>query len=872
MKTNLVIGILAHVDAGKTTLSEALLYHCGITRKIGRVDHGDAFLDTYNLEKSRGITIFSKQARFETNRFSMTLMDTPGHTDFSSEMERTLGILDAAILVISAPDGVTGHTKTLKHLLEHYKIPTIIFVNKMDQPGMDSSIILKNLQHEFGLGAINFNRSIENPDFQEELASLDETLIEKFIDGIKLTTDDIQKLILNRKLFPVCFGSALKQSGINEFIETIDKYIPSPSFQKSFGASIFKITRESGKKFAWLKITGGSLAVKSSIKIGDSIDKIDEIRVYSGAKYNSVQQVSAGMTCAVAGLKHAKIGMGLGENTKNSLSLLQPIFRSSVILDDNTDSIVVYHDLQTLEEEDPTLKIIYNETSKVISIELMGEVQAEILKNLVSERFSYNISFGAPEIVYKETIENKVEGVGHFEPLKHYAEVHLMLEPAAQGSGIIIENNCPNDMLSNNFQKLILTHLNEKKFVGVLTGSEITDIKITLIAGKAHEKHTEGGDFREATYRAVRQGLMMANSILLEPIMKFSLTIPEINVGHAMNDLSLFGSSFSAPSINNGIATITGTVPAAEIAGYQKTLLSYSGGKGTLYTELAGYEPCHKAEEIISNSKYIADLDLENTSSSVFCFHGAGTIIPWNEVRNYMHIDTGWKPDNESSEELDGYTVDQTFHARTIDSNLDNRTFKEKERDRIAADKELKEIFERTYGPIKSRVTQSDTRSSHRRHDDNYVYKPRNKNTSENTSYLLVDGYNMIFAWDELRQLSSIDIKAARDRLLEILSNYAGYVDDNLIVVFDAYKVAGGKQQIYRYNNLDVIFTKEAETADLYIEQAAHQLKKKYDVTVATSDAIEQVIIFSAGAQRLSAQNFYDRVRAIEKEIDDIIN
>ncbi len=872
MKTNFVLGILAHVDAGKTTLSESLLYYCGSIRKVGRVDHGDAFLDTYSLEKSRGITIFSKQARFETNKFNMTLMDTPGHTDFSSEMERILGILDAAILVISAPDGVTGHTKTLMHLLEHYKIPTIIFVNKMDQAGMNAKNILENIQNAFGSGAISFNAKYVQNNFYEEIATLDESLIEQFLEGQNPSNDDIKSLISNRKLFPVCFGSALKQEGIDEFVEILDDYLPNPIYTESFGANVFKISRDNGKKLTWLKINGGSLKVKSTIKINNDIEKIDEIRIYSGSKYESVQEVFAGMTCAVTGLKNAKIGTGIGENSDNESFLLQPVFRSTVILKDDTDTIIAFHDLQTLEEEDPMLQVIYNEKTKTISLELMGEIQSEIIKKMVEDRFSYHISFGNPEIVYKETIEDSVEGVGHFEPLRHYAEVHLMLEPAAPGSGIIIDNKCPNDMLSSNFQKLILTHLQEKKFVGVLTGSEITDIKITLIAGKAHEKHTEGGDFREATYRAVRQGLMMANSILLEPIVKFTITLPEVNVGRALNDLSVMDGTFSSPVIENGIATIEGKVPASTIAGYQKELSSYSSGNGIIYTELLGYEPCHKAEEIIAKSGYIAELDLENTSSSVFCSHGAGTIIPWDKVRNYMHIDTGWSNDDNDDELNDGYTTEKTFRARSKNITIDNRSFKERERDRMAADAELKEIFERTYGPIKPRVTQNDNnRINAGRHEDNYVYKPRKKRAGEDVSYLLVDGYNMIFAWDELKKLASADIKAARDRLLEILSNYAGYIDDNVIVVFDAYKVAGGKQQLYRYHNLDVIFTKEAETADLYIEQAAHELKKKYEVTVATSDAIEQIIIFGSGAIRLSARNLYDRIKAVEKEIDEFL-
>ena len=533
--------------------------------------------------------------------------------------------------------------------------------------------------------------------------------------------------------------------------------------------------------------------------------------------------------------------------------------------------MLLYKDLQQLEEEEPTLRVLFNSESKSISVEIMGEVQEEILKNLVSERFSYNIGFGTPQIVYKETIKNTVEGVGHFEPLRHYAEVHLLLEPAPPGSGIIIENNCPNDMLAGNYQKLILSHLEEKRFTGVLTNSEITDIKITLIAGRAHEKHTEGGDFREATYRALRQGLMMAENILLEPMMKFSLRVPEQSVGRAMNDISNFGGEFGSPDIKSGSASLTGRVPAAKITDYPRELNTYTKGEGQLILEFDGYEPCTNAEDVIETRGYIAELDTVNTGSSVFCSHGAGTIVPWDRVRDYMHIDTGIMKD--SSADSDSYDTDEVFRARKKEDLIeDNRTFKEKERDRMAADKELMEIFERTYGPIKQRTNNDDNSysGSRGRHDDNYVYKPaKQKNLKK---YLLIDGYNMIFAWEELKRLASSDLKAARDKLLDIVSNYAGFVDDKVIVVFDAYKVPGGQRQIYRYNNLDVIFTKEAETADLYIEQAAHELTRKYEVTVATSDAIEQVIIFGAGAHRLSAMNFYDRVKAVEAEIESILS
>lgn len=872
MKKNLVLGILAHVDAGKTSLSEAILYMQGVIRKVGRVDHKDTFLDTYHLEKERGITIFSKQAKFETENFNVTLIDTPGHADFSSEMERTLNILDAAILVISAADGITGQVKILIRLLSYYHIPTIIFVNKMDQDGADREKILSEIKAEFKPGILDVENGFNSAEEQENIAVLDEKLMEKFLEGEHITQEDIKTLISKQLLMPICFGSALKHTNISQLIETIDNYISEPVYKDNFSARIFKITRDNNKRLTWMKITGGSLKAKSVINIHDTDEKIDEVRIYSGEKFTTVKEVMAGEICAVTGLTESRIGDVLGEDDYNYSKMLQPVLRCSVEIPDEIDSMIVFKDLKQLEEEEPTLRTVYNSQTGKLSVEIMGEVQEEILKNLVSERFSYHIEFGTPEIVYKETIKNTVEGVGHFEPLRHYAEVHLLLEPAPPGSGIVLDNKCPNDMLSRNYQKLILSHLQEKRFTGVLTNSEITDIKITLIAGRSHEKHTEGGDFREATYRALRQGLMMAENILLEPIMKFSLTVPEQNIGRAMNDISNFGGEFSAPDIKNGSATLTGKVPAEKVSEYPRELNSYTKGEGQIILEFDGYEPCANAEEVIESKGYIAELDTENTASSVFCSHGAGTIVPWDKVREYMHIDTGIGKDANS--ENDTYETENTFQARKKEDLVkDNRTFKEKERDRMAADAELIEIFERTYGPIKSRTSESNDKpytGSRGRHDDNYVYKPaKQKNTKK---YLLIDGYNMIFAWDELKKLAASDLKAARDKLLDIVSNYAGFVDEEIIVVFDAYKVPGGQRHIYRYNNLDVIFTKEAETADLYIEQAAHELTRKYDVTVATSDAIEQVIIFGAGAQRLSALNFYERVKAVEREIESLID
>ncbi|MCR4891237.1 MAG: NYN domain-containing protein, partial [Lachnospiraceae bacterium] len=910
-KRNLTVGILAHVDAGKTTLSEAILYLTGAIREAGRVDKGNAFLDTFALEKQRGITIFSKQARFSTENRDITLLDTPGHIDFSPEMERTLQVLDVAVLVISGSDGVTGQVKTIWRLLAHYAIPTFIFVNKMDQPGTDAELLLKELQRELSPGCIDLSE-FESSDVQESVAVLDDGLLERYLEGASVELSHAQKLIADRKLFPLSFGSALKMTGVSEFLKELDRDAPYPDYGENFSGRVYKITRENGVRLSWLKILGGTLRIRDTVLE----EKVDGIRLYSGNKYEAVQEVHGGQICAVAGLSKTRIGMvvGAGEEEGEDKALLQPIERCRILLPEGTDLTRAYESLRTLEEEEPLLNLSYSEESRSITAEIMGEVQTEILKQIAEERFGLELSFGSPETVYKETIRTEVEGVGHFEPLRHYAEVHLLMTPGEPGSGLVFENNCPRDYLTVNFQRLIMTHLMEKRHRGVLTGAEITDMKISLIAGRSHDKHTEGGDFRQATYRAVRQGLMMAESILLEPILDFHLDIPAEYVGRAMTDLERMSGHTEPPEILDGRAYLTGSLPSSELKDYPRQVAAYTGGNGHLSVSFRGYGPCHNAEEVILAKAYDADSDLRNPASSVFCSHGVGTLVPWDQVRSYMHIDTGWRPKtgadgqrevNSGSTSQPGNNVlyarqerdyagslqqeaysdpnsqdgdafyDASLSRRAADwkNHPDNRTFKERERDRRAFDRELKDIFERTYGPIKTyREEQEDFEGDLEPEEKNPSFERNQKYDSSRKvipqkEYLLVDGYNMIFAWPKLKDLAYTDIKAARDLLMDILSNYAGYSEEHVILVYDAYKVSGGKERVYRHHNIDVIYTREAETADLYIEKAAHELTKKYRVTVATSDNIEQVIIFGAGAYRLSALNFLSRVEAVEKEI-----
>ena len=884
MKAILNIGILAHVDAGKTTLSEALLFEAGALRSIGRVDRGDAFLDTFDLEKERGITIFSKQARLEAYGRRITLMDTPGHIDFSPETERTLQVLDAAILVISAADGVNAQVRTLWSLLDHYKVPTFIFVNKMDQPGSDMAGIAAHLSDSLGNSVVNMTLGVNDPSVSESIAVCDDDLLDRYLNGSKITDSDISQLISQRLLFPCYYGSALKSEGVHEFLENICKYAPSKDYPKQFGARIYKISRDDdGTRLSFLKITGGNISIRDSF--GD--EKISQIRLYSGSKFEQVQTATAGTICAISGLSNTRAGDGLGFEASNHEELLEPILNCRILIPDDEDPYKVWQNLLILQEEEPMLSVSRAEENGDIYVRVMGQVQMEVLKRLMQERFNMVIDFGQGRIIYKETIANAVEGVGHFEPLRHYAEVHLMLEPTGPGTGLTFEANCPTDILARNWQRLILTHLEEKRHKGVLTGSEITDMKITLIAGKAHLKHTEGGDFRKATYRAVRQGLMMADSILLEPVYRYELIVPQENVGRAMTDLSKMNATVSAPEIENGKTVLRGTIPAKCLGNYAEDVRSYTSGEGSISCVLKGYSPCHNTEEVLSESVYDPELDNHNPCSSVFCSHGVGTVIPWNEVRKYMHIDTGWRPlgddtpiPSDIAMEYDTESL-KAFKARSLaDEGPDTRSFTEKERDYRAGQDELMAIFEKTYGPIKNRSSNNNDDSprtygvpddspkgiSDPKYDEKKDAKARRKAESQK-EYLLIDGYNVLFASEDLKSLADRDINAARDKLMDIVSNFQGYRKEHMILVFDAYKVHGGTEKILKYHNLDVIYTKEAETADQYIERTSNELSKNYKVTVATSDGIEQIIILGSGGIRMPAKEFWSEIKNTEKQI-----
>lgn len=898
---NLILGILAHVDAGKTTLSEALLHITGAVRKAGRVDHGDAFLDTNLMEKERGITIFSKQARFTSERGEIkrnyTLLDTPGHVDFSTEMERVLGVLDCAVLVISASDGVNGQVRVLWRLLEHYKVPVFVFVNKMDQDGADREGLLAAIRKELstrcvdvmpGSGALA--QQLEEAEVQEEIAVCDDDLMNRYLEGEPVTVKDICKLTAGRKLFPVLFGAALREQGVSELLKCLDTLIEPPVYGDEFGAKVFKITRDGGARLTWMKLTGGRLSVKTPLADcpddKGSPEKVEQIRLYSGNKFEPRQEALAGEVCAVTGLTRTRVGQGIGAESGGEEELLQPVLRCKVILPPGEDLFKAYRNLSMLEEEDPTLHLNYDEEKKEITAQIMGQVQKEILQRMIRERLGLRVEFGDPSIIYKETIARTVEGVGHFEPLRHYAEVHLLLEPGVPGSGLVFENRCRADVLVVNWQRLVMTHLEEKRHRGVLTGAEITDMKISLLTGKAHIKHTEGGDFRQATYRAVRQGLMMTESVLLEPFYSFRLEIPQESLGRALTDLQQMGANFSQPDLEDGRSIITGSAPVSKIANYAETLVAYTRGEGQITCTLKGYEPCVNAEEIITASGYDPEMDLRNPPGSVFCSHGAGTPVPWYEVRERMHVDSGWRDPSDgpaTGMAMLGYD-DEDYWDEDMSYGNAGRTglragvrkeekpvsFSEREAKFFAEEDELRRIFERTYGPIKSRFgddMEGSGRSAKSWKKASRVISadPPDKRSHAakkmtEKEYLLVDGYNIVFAWEELREMAVKDIMAARDKLIDMLIDFAGFRKEHLILVFDAYKVRGGRGEVIHVGGIDVIYTKEAETADLYIEKAAHELSKKYKVTVATSDAVEQVIIYGAGAYRMSAQNLLEEL------------
>ena len=849
-KQHICIGLLAHVDAGKTTLAESLLYHTGAIRKMGRVDHQNAFLDTYELERARGITIFSKQAGFTLGDREVVLLDTPGHVDFSAEMERTLQILDYAVLIIGGTDGVQGHVETLWRLLRQYKIPVFLFINKMDQDGADPAEILKELQGRLDEKCIDFTASQPQEEFMENLAMCDETVLETYLEEGEISEKQIRELIARRNVFPCYFGSALKSQGIQEFLKGLETYTKVPDYPDTFGAKVYKISRdEKGSRLTHMKITGGSLKVKQVLSGEDWEEKADQIRIYSGAGFEAVKEVPAGAVCAVTGLTRTHAGQGLGIEQASGEPLLIPVLNYEIQLPEECDVHQMFLKLRQLEEEEPELHIVWNPQLNEIHAQVMGEVQIEILKNMIQERFGISVEFGSGNIVYKETIEEPVEGTGHFEPLRHYAEVHLLLEPGEPGSGLEFAVSCSEDMLDKNWQRLILTHLEEKAHKGVLTGSDITDMKITLVAGKAHLKHTEGGDFRQATYRAVRQGLRKARSVLLEPVYEYRLEVPSDIVGRAMTDIQKMYGTFQGPEIEGEMSVLTGVAPVVTMGGYQSEVTAYTRGRGRLSCTLKGYQPCHNAEEVIEAAGYEPDADMENPTGSVFCAHGAGFVVKWDEVDTYAHIQT-----ELGLEESDQETILHTQPAQPYKSFDEIRLDQE----------ELEEIFTRTYGPIRrernafqktSRTVTAPT-------------SPRKSKPKEpEKEYLLVDGYNIIFAWEDLNELAKVNIEGARNKLMDILCNYQGYKKCTLILVFDAYKVEGGQGSVQKYHNIHVVYTKEAETADQYIEKTVHEIGRKYHVTVATSDALEQVIILGQGADRLSARNLREEIQRMKEEI-----
>ena len=885
----LVIGILAHVDAGKTTLSEELLYLCGEIRKIGRVDHGDAFLDTYELEKERWITIFSKQALLKTENMEVTLLDTPGHVDFSAEMERTLQVLDYAILVINGMDGVQSHTMTLWRLLERYQIPTFLFVNKMDQQGTDHDALLNDLKQHLHENCVDFGRTQDTdcgmyeltPEQLENIAVCEEDLLETYLETGIVEDRDIARLIVQRKIFPCYFGSALKEKGVKDFWNGVQKYTAEPKRPTEFGAKVFKIARdEQGNRLTYMKITGGSLKVKtllSSNSNGQSLpgrkaeeaaweEKADQIRLYSGAKYELTSEAEAGTVCAVTGLTRTYPGEGLGIEQESELPILEPVLNYQIILPDDCDPHQMLQKLRQLEEEEPQLHILWDSQFSEIHAQLMGEGQIEILKKLIWDRFHVAVEFGAGSIVYKETVAEPVEGVGHFEPLRHYAEVHLLIEPGEPGSGCQFFTACSEDVLARNWQRLILTHLEEKEHIGVLTGSPLTDVQITILTGRAHAKHTEGGDFRQATYRAVRQGLRKARNILLEPYYEFRLEVPAEMIGRAMSDVQKMQGTFDAPEVEGETAILKGTAAVAQMRDYQKEVVSYTHGTGKLFCSLKGYAPCKNQDEVVQNIGYDPEADLENPTGSVFCAHGAGFVVPWDQVEAYMHLQSGvdmdeldsesWYEDVESAQNL-GTAVDNT----NISGNISGKNGKFSYSGSYEEEEELQAIFERTFGPMKRDRTAFQKKTVHSSTPATRYRagKPRQE------EYLLVDGYNIIFSWEELNELAKENIHAACDKLMDILSNYQGYRKCTLILVFDAYKVEGHVEEIIPYHNIYVVYTKEAETADQYIEKTVHRIGRQYQVTVATSDGLEQVIIMGQGAHRISAQGLKKEIEDTEK-------
>ena len=889
----LVVGILAHVDSGKTTLSEAMLYTAGKIRKLGRVDHKDAYLDTDVQERERGITIFSKQAVFTYDGMEITLLDTPGHVDFSAEMERTLQVLDYAILVINGMDGVQSHTDTLWKLLKRYEIPTFIFVNKMDMDGADKDAVFQNIRKKLDGDCVDFSSG----DRDEQIAMADERLLDTYLDSGMVEVEDIIEAILDRKIFPCFWGSALKLSGVQELLDAMNTYMVMPAYNAEFGGRIFKISRDAkGERLTYMKVTGGSLKCREQIEGTEG--KVNQIRIYSGARYETVEEASAGTVCAVTGLGETSAGQGVGCEQENVFAGLEPVLSYKVSYPEDKDAVVVLRDIRQLEEEEPELHVEFAQETGEIFVKVMGQVQLQVLTQIVKDRFGYLISFGMGRIIYKETLAEPVMGVGHFEPLRHYAEVHLLMEPLEPGSGMQFDTICSEDVLDKNWQRLILTHLEEKEYRGVLTGAPITDMKITVTAGRAHQKHTEGGDFRQATYRAVRQGLMMGECRLLEPVYAFRLEIPTEMTGRAMNDITRMHGRFAQPEIEGEMSILTGTAPVATMQEYQQDVTAYTRGQGKLSCTLQGYEPCHNEDEVLAASTYDPELDLANPASSVFCAHGAGYIVDWYDVYDMMHVkeDPGFA--------LAGMEdVLRNITSEPTEADEDNRKRMARERQDAGVpvydEKELEDIFVRTYGSNsrenaaynkagfnrynkgvseadwyvkkaaghgKSKTAGAQTLSAGSKTADTGIARPgayrKQKGEKE---YLLVDGYNVIFAWDDLKALAAVNIDSARDKLIDIMSNYQGYVGCELILVFDAYKVKQNPGSITKHGNIHVVYTKEAETADMYIEKTTHELGRKYKVTVASSDGLEQLIIMGQGALRMSSRGLREEVERVNQ-------
>ena len=849
----LTIGMLAHVDSGKTTLSEAMLFRAGAVRRLGRVDHGDAFLDTEEQERERGITIFSKQARLEWKDCRITLLDTPGHVDFSAETERAVQVMDYAVLLISGSDGVQGHTETLWKLLERHRVPTFLFINKMDQPDTDRGALMAQLRARLSDGCADF--SGDWGEAVEQAALCDEELMERYLETGELDDADLSALVVERRLFPCWFGAALKVEGVDGLLDGLARFALEPDWPERFAARVFKISRDDrGERLTWLKVTGGALKVRDAVKGSGWEEKATQLRLYSGVKFVPADEAPAGTVCAVAGLSQTRAGQGLGGEEDWEGPQLEPVLAYQVLPPAGGDVHTLLGQLRILEEEDPQLRVEWNEALGEIRLHLMGEVQLEVLSRLMERRFGVEVAFGPGRIVYLETIAAPAEGVGHFEPLRHYAEVHLLLEPLERGAGLELDTACSENVLDRNWQRLILTHLMEKIHLGVLTGSPITDMKITLLTGRAHLKHTEGGDFRQATYRAVRQGLMCAKSVLLEPWYSFRLEVPTVGVGRAMTDLQRMGAQFQPPESAGESAVLTGSVPVSELGGYWTEVAAYTGGRGRLSCAVEGYRPCHNAEEVIAQAGYDPERDVDNPAGSVFCAHGAGFNVPWDEVRAHMHVDSGWKPPREGHDREASVPVGGG--AMSYES-------------RAALDKELEAIFERAYGPVKPHAFRPAQKSA--------PPKPRpwkGLKLRDGEDYLLVDGYNIIHAWDELRALSREDLDSARERLIHRLRNYQGWKRCKVIVVFDAYKVKGNPGSVERLGDLFVVYTKEAETADMYIEKTTYALareRREHRVRVATSDGLEQMIILGHGAVRMPAAELEFEVRQAEQEIRRII-